>query len=273
MKHAKTIIAVISAAALSVCIGLIPSCKQKENETVEKQRSENEIILTLQRSAGTTTVPDGEPWVTIDSHLDQSKTPLAQRDDIAIAIYNIWMKHKDKTVVVIRANPEDLTQSVTKLIRIVVCGQTRTLRLEAGDIQAPLDFPHAGGRDAIELPWNRLGRKGAMHITTLYILDGDQTGGFAIGNKKFKSYDALAEALVAIKKHATEDPPGVSIAYEPKAIWRNVVLACKAAADAEIKNRGMFRIPKEHQYMPEADLPLPTRQRRQRKIRTRPSGN
>jgi hypothetical protein len=271
MKHMKTIVVVVAAAALCVCISVIPSCRQKENEGSKKQRSENEIILTLQRSPGTTTAPDGEPWVMIDSHLGQSKVPLTQRKDIIDAIHNVWVEHKGNTVAVIRANPDELTQSATELIVAAMRGHTRTLRLEAGDIQAPLNFPRAGGRDAIELPWNRLGRKGAMHINTIYILDGDQTGWFAIGNNMFNSYDALAKALVAIKKNATIYPPWIVIACEPKGIWKNVVLACKAAADAEIKSRGMCRFPSEHQYMPEADIPLPTRPPRQRRIRTRPA--
>lgn len=263
MKHMKTIIAVVSAAALSVCISLIPSCRQKENGGSQKQRSENEIILTLQYPKGTTTNPEDGPWVIIDSHQGRSKIPQAQRDDIFEAIHSVWKEHKDNTVAVIRANPEELFLSITGLVAIAMRGRVYTLRLETGDIQAPLSIPSPSERSNSYYRRSGRHRKESAHRNTIYVLDGDQAGWFAIGNDKFKSCEALTDALVAIKKSSTEYPPQVIIAGESKAICRNFVLACKAAADAKIKFPAIMRVPKEHRQRPEVSPPV-----RKRRIKT-----
>jgi hypothetical protein len=246
---------------LSICMGLIPSCKSKEDAETPAPRAEHEVIITLKLPPETAPASGNRACVTIDSRLGRALVPARDRDEIRHIVRDTWIEYKTRSVVVIKAHPDELCDSVMHIIASASHGTMHKARFEAGDVRSPFTFSTGLTGSSAPFVWNTEipGQEHPVH--TVYILDGEEAGWFAIWNDKFKGPEALTEALVAIKTASGEYPPKVTLTAEPKASWGNYVLACKAATDAKIEYPGLSRNTREHHYISETDLPGRKRRR------------
>ncbi len=231
-----------AVVCLIACVGLIPSCQPKDPEVIEeahRTRGKTEIILTLRHRARTTTVPSDADHVEIEWSGGELQIPLEDSGALANVVHLAQQKHGDQTITVIRAAPEELYWPISQLMRASAAVGVRKLRLQANELQASINLPVAqSGRH--RKPYK-----------TIAVLDETEAGQFAIGNRKIKDAKSLTEALNAIKEESQNDLPMVVVTPEPKAAWINIVQACKAIVDAEIKNMGLSRDPQEHRDMPD----------------------
>jgi len=121
---------------LSACIGLIPSCKPKENADIPRPRAEHEVIITLQSAAGATPAPESWPTIMVDSRQGRASFPLEQGLGVKKIVAENWMKYKTKSIVVVRADPDELAWRSTRVLRALAASTLHKTRFEVGDIQA-----------------------------------------------------------------------------------------------------------------------------------------
>jgi len=246
---------------LSACIGLIPSCKPKENADGPGPRADHEVIITLAIPPVTAPASGNQECVTIDSRLGRALVPIQDRGEITRIVRDTWIEYKSHGLAVIRMHDDELASSVTRIIETVVQGEMRKVRLEAGDIHTQILFPIMGQSGSTPHSVWEMESSEQPPVHSIYVLDADEAGWFAIWNDKFKGSESLTKALVAIKAAEGKHRPKVVITAEPKANWRNYVLACKAVTDAKIEYPGLSRKTQEHRYIREEDLPGRKRRR------------
>ncbi len=240
---------------LSVSIGVIPSCEPKNGRNAQNNRPAPRILLTLQRQAGTTTAPNDQTTVTIDSGQGPKNVPLKDESTIVDIVRKTYAVHKDNTVAVIKANSDARCQLVTKLVKIAARGRVNHFRFETD--RATTTFSLAPDLEHISAEAHRDANALHMLRTVYFLRITDPRGIYELTgyHAKISDIQELTEALAKLRRRYGRDQPKVVIVQSPDATWRNLVVACKAARDAGIEYPILAEKGRDHPHIPEEYKP------------------
>ncbi len=222
---------------LSICMGLIPSCKPKNSPDAQSSRPTPEILLTLQRQAETATAPNDRTIVTINSGQGSKDVPLKDESTILDIVRATQVVHKNRTIAVIRADPNEPCLSLTRLIRIVARGNVKHFRFEANRLTTAFSLPPDLGNGLTAAPWNPVKPELELVPCRILVSDTNKIGLYKITGvlRRVVGSIELARTLTEIRASYGPNRAKFIIIPAPNAIWASLVGACKAARAAGIE--------------------------------------